>query len=397
LLASRVALAQSPDFTKEYEAGVDAFRTGKYDEARAHLEKARTLSPKLPGPHRFLAAVAQAQSRWVDCIESAHIALEVNPLSSEAGDTRKLYEACRIAAGRTPMREELGGSAAIAVVTNVPGATVKINGLTYGGTPLAPRPITPGILDIEIEKPGWKPARATVNAISGVVTDYNVDLQPDAAAQREIELKIDKAAKLKNGYLVVPPGAGALTINDAAPPALTDERYELPAGTHVVELQLPGKDPWRRRVRIAAGQKVTLAPMFVDTESRISIERRGLYVLGVGGAVLAGGFASAVLARDAAAEARDIVRVERSRDASRPLSETDDIAPVRTREDLRDARDRHSKWAVISNALYVTGIVTTGVGAYFLYRGARQRRDAPPPFAIAPMQGGAMIAKEVAW
>jgi hypothetical protein len=150
-------------------------------------------------------------------------------------------------------------------------------------------------------------------------------------------------------------------------------------------------------VRISAGQKTAVAPMFIDTDERSRIENRGLVVVGVGGALLAGGFVSAMLSRDAAKEARDIVRIESSRDATVPLSQTEDVAPVRTREDLQDARDRHARWSVISNALYATGIVTAGVGAYFLYKGARERRDAPPPFAIAPLQGGAMIAKELAW
>ena len=401
LLVSHVASAQqNVELTKEFQAGVDAFRLGKFDEARAHLEKARGMDPKLPGPHRFLAAVAQAQSRWADCVDSAHAALELNPASSEAADTRKLYETCRISGGRTPLRQELGDSAAVAVTTNVPGATVKINGLTYGGTPLAPRPITAGSLDVEIEKPGWKPAKKTVNAIAGIVTDLNVDLEPDPNAQTPGDLDVAKAAKLKIGYLVIPTGNGTLTINEAVPPAVNPEhadRIELPAGTHVVELRQDGKDPWRRRVRISAGQKTVVRPDLVDTAERTSVEHRGFYILGAGGALLAGGFITAMLSRDAANEARDIVRVERSRDPSRPLSETAPLAPVRTRDDLQDARDRHAKFAVISNALYVVGLATAGVGAYYLYKGARQRRDVPPPFAIAPLEGGAMIAKELAW
>jgi tetratricopeptide (TPR) repeat protein len=166
VLASRVATAQPLDLTKEFQAGIDAFRLGKFDEARTHLERARSLDPKLPGPHRFLAAVAQAQGRWAECIDSGHRALELNPTSSEAPDTRKLYEGCRVAAGRTPVLQDLGNSAAIAALTNVPGATVKVNGLTYGGTPLAPRPITAGVLDVEIEKPGWKPVKLTVISMS---------------------------------------------------------------------------------------------------------------------------------------------------------------------------------------------------------------------------------------
>jgi hypothetical protein len=390
LLVSRVAVAQPTELQKEFQAGVDAFRLGKYDEARAHLEAARTLDPKLPGPHRFLAAVAQAQSRWPDCIDSAHKALE-------AVDTKKLYEACRISAGRSSARTELGDSAAISVVTNAPGATVKINGLTYGGTPLAPRPITAGPLDVEIDKPGWIPIKKTVNALAGIVTDVYVDLEPDPNGPGSAELDLVQGVKLKLGYLVVPSESGALTIDDAAPPALTNGRFELPAGTHVVELQRPGKDPWRRRVRIAAGQKTTLAPDFVDTAHRTSVEKRGYIVLGAGAAVLAGGFVAAMLSRDAANEARDIVRIERSRNPAQPLSETAPLAPVRTRADLQDARERHSKWAMISTGLYATGLIAAGVGAYFIYKGSRPRRGAPPPFAIAPVQGGAVIAKELAW
>ncbi len=397
LCATGVATAQPAELMKEFQAGIDAFRLGKFEEARVHLEKARAIDPKLPGPHRFLAAVAQAQSKWEACIESGHKALELNPTSSEAGDTRKLYEGCRISAGRIPAPANLGESAAIAVLTNVPGATVKINGLTYGGTPLAPRPIPAGPLEIEIEKAGWKPVKRSVNAIPGVVSDLNVDLDPDETATTTNETTTTVASKLKHGYLVLPPNSGTLTIDNGPPPAGDNNRYELESGTHVIELQQPGKDPWRRRVRITAGQKTEVSPMFVDTGARAVVEKRGFYVLGAGGVVLAGGFVAAMFSRDAAAEARDIVRVERSRDPSVPLSQTDDIAPVRTREDLEDARDRKAKWALVSNALYVTGAITAGVGAYFLYKGARQRRDAPPPFAIAPVQGGAVFAKEIAW
>ena len=187
LLASGIASAQPAELTKEFQAGIDAYRLGKYDEARAHLEKARSIDPKLPGPHRFLAAVAQAQERWPDCIESAHAALEAKANSVEAVDTRKLYETCRVKAGRTPVPADLGDSAAIAVTTNVPGATVRINGLTYGGTPMPPRSITPGSLEVDIDKPGWKSAKTSVKAVSGIVTDVIIDLDPEEVSQGPTE------------------------------------------------------------------------------------------------------------------------------------------------------------------------------------------------------------------
>jgi tetratricopeptide (TPR) repeat protein len=166
------------NFTREFQAGVDAFRLGKLDDARSHLEAAKKLDPELPGPHRFLAAVAQSQEKFDECISDAHEALHLNPTSSEAPETKKLYDACRGSAGRAAYRgPDLGNAAAIAVITNVPGATVKINKLSYGGTPLAPRRISAGPLDVVITKSGYKPVHLTVDALAGLVNDVVVDLE----------------------------------------------------------------------------------------------------------------------------------------------------------------------------------------------------------------------------
>jgi len=179
LATTTVALAKpSEKFSKEFQAGVDAYRLGKLDDARGHLDKAKKLEPKLPGPYRFLAAVAQAQQRYDECVDDAHEALHLNPSSSEAPETKKLYDGCRASAGRMPYRgPELGEAAAIAVSTSVPGATVKINKLSYGGTPLAPRRISAGSLDVEITKLGYKPVHVTVEALAGIVNDVVVDLE----------------------------------------------------------------------------------------------------------------------------------------------------------------------------------------------------------------------------
>jgi tetratricopeptide (TPR) repeat protein len=170
--------------TREFQAGVDAYRLGKYDDARAHLDKAQALDPRLPGPHRFLAAVAQAQRRWADCIAEARRALELEPRSNELADTRRLHDRCRESDGRPLYRGDLGEAAAIAVTANVPGATVKIGGLRYGGTPVAPRLIKAGVLRVDVEKSGWKPAHVTIDALPAIVTDIAVELEPLAPPAR---------------------------------------------------------------------------------------------------------------------------------------------------------------------------------------------------------------------
>lgn len=177
-----------PDVAREFQAGVDAYRLGKYDDARAHLEKAEAGDPALPGPHRFLAAVARAQRRWADCITEARRALQLNPRSRELAETRALHDGCRSADGRPAYPGALGDGAAIAVTANVTGATVRIAGLRYGGTPLAPRRIQPGALQVVVEKAGWRPAQVTIEALPAIVTDIAVVLEslPPAPPPRTV-------------------------------------------------------------------------------------------------------------------------------------------------------------------------------------------------------------------
>lgn len=406
VVATGVAAAQPADLTKEFQAGVDAFRLGKLDEARAHLEKARAIDPKLPGPHRFIAAVAQAEGTWSECIDEARAALIANAASQEAPETRKLYESCRVSAGRTPAPAQLGDSAAIAVTTNVPGATVKIGGLVYGGTPLAPRPITAGTLDVEIEKAGWKPVTAQVIALPGIVTDYAVDLEVDPAAQSDAEAAAG-GAKPTVGWLA---WQGVAACNDCGPDGvggwtrtlIVDGRVvgptvpkpvEVTPGTHTVEIRTDGEpraDPWRRRVHIVAGQKLVLKPDLVDTDAREHTERIGLLLLGGGGALLATGFVAALVSQHAAADAREILRVETARDPANPGY---DVEPMHTRADYDAARSRARSWAIASDLAFGAALATAGVGAYFLLKGERERTDVPPPFYVAPAPGGAVVGK----
>jgi hypothetical protein len=389
LCAATIASAQpGPEFTTEFQTGVDAFRLGQFDDARAHLEKARTLDPKLPGPHRFLAAVAQAQGRWQDCLDEARAALALNPQSVEAPETRKLHGECRTSAGRDPyLGPELVDGAAVAVTTNVPGASVKIGGLTYGGTPMAPRPITAGTLDLTVEKPGWKPAHLSIDALPGIVTDVEVELEPDPTSQASPELVAKPAELPKVGWLVVPLGARV----DGQP---ARGEVELAPGEHTVELRVPAYDPWRRRLRLSAGQRVELHPALVAIADRVHDEHVGLALLGGGGALLATGFVTALISEHASADAREIVRVETSRDPSNPGF---NIEPKHTRADLDSARSRATTFAVVSDVAYGAALAGIGVAAYYLYKGEREHADEPPPLAIAPTQGGAMVAKELRW
>ncbi len=384
-LTTVVAAQPNPVLTKEFQDGVDAFRLGKFDEAKQHLLKARALDPKLPGPNRFLAAVAQAQGDWQGCIDSARLAIELNPRSGEIADTKKVHDECRMSAGRAPYREELGDSAAIAVQGTPPGATVKVGGLNYGATPLEPRPITAGKIEIDIEKQGWKPAHVAVNALPGVVTDVIVDLEPDPNAQSNNDLGVSTTS-LTTGRLAVPSDISAITIEGQSHKAV-DGVVTLPPGTHIVVIEREGFDPWRRRVRIVAGQKNRIEPVFVATAAREKKEKLGMALVGTGAAIGVFGFVAMLKSEHAAKDAREINRLETSRPP----------AGMYTRQDFLDKRDESEKWSTISVVSFGAAIVSVGVGAVFLYLGGRERSDVPPPFAVSPVSGGAVVSRGISW
>jgi hypothetical protein len=392
IVVARVAAADpAADFEKIYQDGLEAERMGQLDKARELLLKAHQMNPKAPGPYRYLALVAKEEKKWDECVEFLRSAIEANPSSSLGPEVRKVHDECREAAGRQPYRDALGGSAAISVYSNPSGASVKVSGLSYGGTPMSPRPITPGPHEVEVEKPGYKSAHTSVNALPDIVTDvvFELEIDPNSALNKP-EKPADVPTK---GWLIVP-GTYAITIDQQ--PAQRDEtgRVSLDGGTHVLEVNAPGFDRWRRRIRIGTGQKTVITPNLVGSAQREHTENIGLGLLGAGGAVLAAGFVAQLLSSHAAADAREIQRVEDARDPANPGY---NLEPMHTRADFDDARSRADRWSLISDVSYGIGLATIGIGAYFLFRGDGERSDGPPPYAVVPTTGGAMVAKAVAW
>lgn len=352
LVIGLIPTAHAEDkFTRAFEAGVDAYRLGKLDEARALLESAISMNPALPGPHRFLAAVAQAQGRFADCIASTRTAIEMNPRSSEIADTRKLHDACRSSAGRAVFRDELGEGAAIAVTTSVPGATVTISGLSYGGTPLAPRRIKPGTHEVSVEKSGYRPAKASVNALPGIVTDVIFELVEDASIQAQVmPAEASSSLTIRDG--------DSLVLDGDTVPFTPNEPFVVAPGEHLVEVRRADKEPWRRRVLVEPRQQRVLVPSFETAHSHV--RTRGWLAIGTGvGFALVGGVTAAIAA-----------------DAS--------------------GSNRTALYAVSGVSFGVTA-AGVGLGIYWVIKGRPVDRDAPPPLALAPIEGGAVASAGFAW
>ncbi len=379
----RSAWAQkpSPAFTKEFQAGVDAFRLGQYDEATRRLESASKLEPKLPGPHRFLAAVAQAKEDWAGCIASARTAIELNPQSSEIVATRKLHDDCRESDGRPLFVGDYGTGGAIAVQANVAGATVTVDGLRYGATPLAPRALALGEVTVTATKLGWKTATGTSNVLPGVVTDVILTLEEDKS------VVVDGGPKPTGdlGWLRVKTVAGAAIRINGKPWAIDDRgRFVLVPGTHEVEITAPGRVTERRTVRVSKGQETKIE---VDLESRAARARRqragrvGLAAAVGFGAV---GAMTGVLSGMALDDARDAWVIETERPTTVPLSESVALRPLRKREEIEALVARSDRWALVSNISYGVAAVSLGVGAYMLSRAPEEK---PPRAVVTPVMG----------
>jgi tetratricopeptide (TPR) repeat protein len=253
----RVAAAQPARLAQEFQQGVDAYRLGEYAQARAHLEKARDLNPKLPGPYRFLAAVARAEKRFDDCIAHAAQALQVAPQSREAADTRKLHEDCRVEDGRPAFTGEFGEGGAIVITALDRGAPITapvfIDGKASGSAPLSPRPIPAGRHEIRVSSSKPREVTAAVTIVAGIVTDLEVELSAAAAVEPgwlELPASVVGQANLQ------------LTIDGRVTEPAT--RITLPPGTHSVQVSRRGRRPWASSVEVTAGKATKVAPVLRD-------------------------------------------------------------------------------------------------------------------------------------
>jgi len=402
---ARAQPAPSPLFLREYQAGIDSYRLGKYDDAHAHLEKAKVIEPKLPGPHRWLAAVDQAEEKWADCVAHAREAVKLNPQSQEIEATRQLHEACRKSAGRPEFSGDYAGGGALAISCNVVGASIALNGLMSGAIPQPPRGLAVGAVEVTAAKKGFLSKKVDAEVLPGIVTDVDIVLEPDPAAQAKATIE-EQPAMPTTGWFQLSgmPGAVAVRVDGAPVTADAKGRFEAQPGTREVEVTAPDHEPWRRRVRVARGQVIR-----VEVELQSSSARQRARTVGVlsvsGAAVLAGvGVASAILSGRASERATDWWEIETSRPPPDvlPLEESTRLHPLRTRDDIEAERDRASRWALVSNVAYGVGAVSLAVGVYFLIdQRSDERPGTPAPYAIAPVIGpgeiGVTVAKAVDW
>lgn len=372
MIAAATATAQpSSQFLAEFQAGTDAYRLGQYAEARAHLERAMAIEPSLPGPPRFLAAVDAAESKWAECVGHARTAIIANPASSEIAATRKLHDDCRAALDRPAFTGDYADGGALAVETNIAGAVITIGGLRAGASPLPPKAMALGKVEVSASKAGWKTASGTATIIPGVVTDLELVLAEDPAT-----LTIDSnPAVPTEGWVRVDAPAGAQIAFDGAALATDDRgRYQLPVGVHDLEVTAPGYLPYRRSVKVERGQELKIVVPRDSTAGRAARRQKGMIALGAAAGLGLVGTVTGWMAFAAADDARDWAELERLRPTTVPLSETVAYAPLHTRAEIAARADRSRTLAIVSGVSVVASLAALGAGIYFL---AKLPADAP--------------------
>ena len=389
-VGARPAAAQtSQAYLDAYDKGVAAYRLGNFVEARSHFDKAIAIDPMLPGPYRWLTVIAQAEEKWDECLEHAVKAVELAPTSPHAPTVRALHAQCRKALNRPEFRGVYGNGGAIAVLArDVEGGLVKLNGLKYGALPLLPRAFAAGVVEVTVEVRGYLPQSKKAKILPGMVTDviFMLEIDPDAPPPED-GLITTPTTEIKTGWVklqIVPEGA---SITFDGRPARLDEngRIEAPPGVYLATVEAEGYEPWQRRVRVHLGQDRVVQVRLQHTGERRANRRKGYFALAAAGAFAVAGGVFSALESSAHEEAEDIWSIE----VVRPTIGDASAEPVRTRDDLRDARDRGKRYALISGISFGVAAAALGLSIYyFVEERPVARKGFPLPVAVTPIGPG---------
>lgn len=402
---SHQAWAQKSPFLQAFEDGETAFNLFKYDEARALFEKARDLDPKSPGPYRWLAKIAKVQERWPDCVRDAVTSLKLKPDQKKAPEVRKDLDECRAKLGRPAYSGDIPkDQGALAVITNVEGASVTVDDIKKGATPMSPFPLNPGKRKVRIERRGYLPVDAEIEVVVTIVVDLEVELKADPNASMDDRMNPQPTDDIKIGWILIASNvgqSGTIMIDGKPPKPEPDGSYVQEPGVHTLEITAPGYEPYRRRIKVARGQKRTVKATLKSTAERKSQRRTAFIAFGVAAAAGASGLAFGIMEGNAYEEALDIWQTETTRPSN---PDTVMLEPMRTRADYDDAKSRADTYGLISNISIGVAAVALGVSIYYFVQERSAERpgfDLPMAFvpAVTPDGKGAQVVytRELGW
>jgi tetratricopeptide (TPR) repeat protein len=278
---------------------------------------------------------------------------------------------------------------AILVSVAVPYAAVRIDGVAVGTTPLEePVTVEPGQHVVDVTRPGYEPARASVDVARGGVARAELTLSP--LPELPPELSGELAVRTRER------GAVRFLLDGAPLP-----EGVVPVGPHRLEVRLEGFEPWVGEVEVERGQPTQLEVELMPTanyreayERTARSVRTGAFVgLGIGGALLAAGLALELwnsLGRQGDWDAEDALLQAQYRLA-------DDDPTRLPREELLSRQDANDELAGGITTLRVVDAVMLGLGAAAVLAGVLMRVLGPDPdrfrrVSISPSPTGLALA-----
>lgn len=352
-----------------FNAGAQAYESGKYPAAIQAFEEAYRLSPRegllfsLAQAHRRQYFVARDPADLRAAVEHYQKYLVVATEAKRRGEAADaLAQLEPILARLAPLETAEGGegasgeaataarsSAAQLMITSpTPGARLSIDGKDAGALPYIAE-VEPGKRRIVVTAPGYAPYEREVNAAKGSIVPLDAELVGEPAL---LTVRAKKRAKIiVNGRLM-----------DRTPMA---QPIALEPGRYSVSVAKNGHRIVTHDVSIGRGESRTL-----DTALRTSTQRRAAVVMIIAGgvAVVLGGV-SGLGALDAQEQAKALTEEQ----ATKNLTDAD----VDDYYTLRKERDSQRIWAA---ALGGGGLSLSALGAalYLLDR-PRLEESGPRP------------------
>ncbi len=185
-LLTSVAAAQTPSESQRKEArerfdrALKLFNAGDDGGALAEFERAYAIVPH-PLVLFNIAGVHAAMGRAVKSTD-AYDKLLANPGS---------LSAAKVAEARTRRAEQAARVARLEVKTNVPGASIEIDGVERGKSPSPPIRVTSGTHRVAVIAAGHSPGRKDISIAGGRTESVEFTLQPLEGRLGSIEIQTD--------------------------------------------------------------------------------------------------------------------------------------------------------------------------------------------------------------
>ena len=192
--ASTPAHAQEDDETKRELAkqlfiqANDAAREGRYREAIPLYERALKLAPDVSALHRNLGVIFKKIGRCDKALPYFDRYLELRPDAPDAETVSRERDEClTIIRERPELGRDAEGDGTLNIVVNVEGASINVDGVLMGQSPVEPLNLKPGTYNVLVTKPGYEAWQRRIPVSAGRDVVINVTLVLEKKQEDTVE------------------------------------------------------------------------------------------------------------------------------------------------------------------------------------------------------------------